>query len=577
MKLLVSLTAGLLSVGLAHASPATPLAKRAVSTDGTCGGTNQFTCKGSSYGDCCSQYGWCGTSADHCGTGCNSAFGTCTGATKPVSSVKAVSSARATSTKAASAPAATSSSAATQCLNGKDVPYKMTSDAAYSDLVAPYNLRLPYKPAVVVIPTTNQHVQDAVVCAAQAGLKVQAKSGGHSYASFSSGGKDGSMMIDLQSFQTISLDKSSGIATVGGGVRLGNLADGIFNQGNAAVSHGTCPGVGIGGHYTHGGYSHTSRNWGLAMDQVVAADFVLANGTVIKASSNQNSEIFWAIKGAAESFGIATSFYVQTRPAPENITYFAFAFNGVMDTKTTFTNSFLHIQDVAKNASVVDNKISFGIYLDGYGTFSLSGAYFGSIADFNAKVKPELLRSLPSNTPTIENMPYYDYLVKVSGETTITVPKTGYAEHDNFFAKSLTVPESTGLASSTLNALFDYLKTAGSVEYYLIINLYGGPGSAINSKDSNFAAYNDRDSLWVFQNYGMSGDSIDFINGVNDAIIKAQPQTNFGAYLNYVDPSYDAATAHKMYYGDAIYTRLAALKKQVDPKSVFWHPQAIGA
>jgi FAD/FMN-containing dehydrogenase len=61
------------------------------------------------------------------------------------------------------------------------------------------------------------------------------------------------------------------------------------------------------------------------------------------------------------------------------------------------------------------------------------------------------------------------------------------------------------------------------------------------------------------------------------AVIGAQPQTTFGAYLNYVDPSYDAATAHKVYYGDALYARLAALKKKVDPKSTFWNPQAIGA
>lgn len=453
----------------------------------------------------------------------------------------------------------------------------MTLDADYAQLIAPYNLRLPYKPAAVVLPTTNQHVQDAVVCASQAGLKVQAKSGGHSYASFSTGGKDGSMIINLQSLQTIQLNKDTGVATVGGGVRLGNLADGIFNQGNAAVSHGTCPGVGIGGHYTHGGYSHTSRNWGLAMDQVVAADFVLANGTLIKASSSQYPDIFWAIRGAAESFGIVTNFYVQTRPAPASITYFAFAFNGVFNSKATFSKTFLHIQDVAKNASVVDNKLSFGIYLDGYGTFSLSGAYFGPVADFNAKVKPELLRTLPSNTPTVQSMAYYDYLVKVSGEASLKTPLTGYDEHDNFFAKSLTVPESAGLTEATLNALFDHLATAGDVEFYIIINLYGGPGSAINSKDTNFAAYNDRDSLWVLQNYGLTGDSVDFVNGINDVMVKAQPQTKFGAYLNYVDPSYDAATAHKLYYGDAVYARLAALKKVVDPQSVFWHPQAIGA
>jgi hypothetical protein len=162
----------------------------------------------------------------------------------------------------------------------------------------------------------------------------------------------------------------------------------------------------------------------------------------------------------------------------------------------------------------------------------VGGAYFGSVADFNSKVRPELMRGLTPSNPTVESLSWYDFLVKTSGETTIKTPVTGYDLHEDFFAKSVTVPESDGLAANTMNALYDHLKTAGSVSYYM---------------------------------------------GINSAIINAQPQTKFGAYLNYVDPSYDAATAHKLYYGDAIYSRLAALKKQVDPKSVFWHPQAIGA
>jgi hypothetical protein len=103
MKFLISLTAGLLSVGLAHASPAAALSKRAVSIDGSCAGTKGFTCKGSSFGNCCSTYGWCGSSTDHCGTGCNSAFGTCasSGATSKPSSTAV----RTSSTRAASPPA----------------------------------------------------------------------------------------------------------------------------------------------------------------------------------------------------------------------------------------------------------------------------------------------------------------------------------------------------------------------------------------------------------------------------------------------------------------------------------------
>lgn len=86
------------------------------------------------------------------------------------------------------------------CLGSKDVPVKWTDSPDYAELAEPFNLRLQYKPAVIVVPTTNQHVQDAVSCAASFDVKVQAKSGGHSYASFSSGGQDGSMSKILPFF-----------------------------------------------------------------------------------------------------------------------------------------------------------------------------------------------------------------------------------------------------------------------------------------------------------------------------------------------------------------------------------------
>lgn len=128
------------------------------------------------------------------------------------------------------------------CLGNASVPISLLSSPDFAQLAEAFNIRLPYTPAVIVLPTTPQHVSDAVKCASRSGVKVQAKSGGHSYASYSSGGKNGSMIVDLESFQSISVDSETGIATVGGGVRLGNLALGIFNQAQRALPHGTCPG-----------------------------------------------------------------------------------------------------------------------------------------------------------------------------------------------------------------------------------------------------------------------------------------------------------------------------------------------
>lgn len=192
------------------------------------------------------------------------------------------------------APPTSTSTAGTlgQCLTQKNFPIRLTSSSDFSQLAQPYNLRLPYTPAVIVLPTTVQHISDAVTCAAKYNVKVQPRGGGHSYAAFSLGGQNGAMVIDLQSFQEVSLDANN-IAKVGGGVRLGNLAQGIFNQKQRALPHGTCPGVGVGGHATHGGFGLSSRAWGLTLDTIVGLDVVLANGSFVKATSTAYPEIYY--------------------------------------------------------------------------------------------------------------------------------------------------------------------------------------------------------------------------------------------------------------------------------------------
>ena len=100
------------------------------------------------------------------------------------------------------------------------------------------------------------------------------------------------MVVDLENLQTINVGVN-GIATVGAGVRLGNLALGLYNQAKRALPHGTCPGVGIGGHFTHGGYGYDSRKWGLALDTIVALDVVLANGSFVHATAKTYPKLYY--------------------------------------------------------------------------------------------------------------------------------------------------------------------------------------------------------------------------------------------------------------------------------------------
>lgn len=97
----------------------------------------------------------------------------------------------------------------TDCLRTANVPISLNTSSDWSSLTTPYNLRLSWTPAVVTIPETQQHVEDSIKCAAASSVTVQAKSGGHSYSSYSTGGQDGSLIVNLQNFQDISVDDGS--------------------------------------------------------------------------------------------------------------------------------------------------------------------------------------------------------------------------------------------------------------------------------------------------------------------------------------------------------------------------------
>ena len=130
----------------------------------------------------------------------------------------------------------------TSCLTSANVPYEDSSSSDFSALNDAYNLRLQYTPAAIATPETNQHVSDAVICASENNIKVAARSGGHSYASYSTGGQDGSLVVNLENFQNVTLDNSTGVAAVGGGIRLGNMDLKIYLLGQRALSHGTSAG-----------------------------------------------------------------------------------------------------------------------------------------------------------------------------------------------------------------------------------------------------------------------------------------------------------------------------------------------
>jgi FAD/FMN-containing dehydrogenase len=116
--------------------------------------------------------------------------------------------------------------------------------------VQPYNLDIKVTPAAVVRPRTTADISGVVKCAAASNVKVQAKSGGHSYGNYGLGGVDGAVVIDMVNFQQFSLENDTWLATVGAGTRLSDVYMKLHDAGRRAIPHAVCPGVGIGGQAT---------------------------------------------------------------------------------------------------------------------------------------------------------------------------------------------------------------------------------------------------------------------------------------------------------------------------------------
>lgn len=220
------------------------------------------------------------------------------------------------STASLTPPTTSKTEIAIRCLQQHSVPFLTSHSTDWAQDTATFNIRIPHTPSILIYAETVQNVQDVVVCGVIAGLKVSARSGGHSYASFGLGGEDGHMIVDLSKFDSIEVDHATNIATVGAGARLGNVASGLYTQGGRAISHGSCPAVGLSGHILHGGYGWVSHNKGLALDWMVGANVVLANGTHVHCSEMENADLFWALRGAGSNFGMVTSFELKTFAAP---------------------------------------------------------------------------------------------------------------------------------------------------------------------------------------------------------------------------------------------------------------------
>jgi FAD/FMN-containing dehydrogenase len=184
----------------------------------------------------------------------------------------------------------------------------LPGDPRYDVTRGVFNAMVDRRPALIARCATTADVAAAVRFARDTGLEVAVRSGGHSVTGL--GVCDGGIVIDLGGLDTVDVDPVAKTARAGGGVLWGTFdaatqAHGLHTPGGRVTT------TGIGGFTTGGGYGWTSSKHGLACDNLVSAEVVLADGTIVRASERESPDLFWGLRGGGGNFGVVTEFELR--------------------------------------------------------------------------------------------------------------------------------------------------------------------------------------------------------------------------------------------------------------------------
>jgi hypothetical protein len=184
-------------------------------------------------------------------------------------------------------------------------------DGNYDEARAVYNGMIDRRPGLIARCHSADDVAAVVNYARNHGTLLAIRGGGHNGGGL--GTVDDGIVIDLSPMKAITVDAAAKTARVEGGC-VWNEVDAATNAFGLATPSGVISTTGVGGLTLGGGIGHLSRACGLSVDNVLEAEMVLADGSQVRANANENSDLYWAIRGGGGNFGVVTAFTFRLHP-----------------------------------------------------------------------------------------------------------------------------------------------------------------------------------------------------------------------------------------------------------------------
>ncbi len=431
------------------------------------------------------------------------------------------------------------------------------ADETYDASRAVWNGMIDRRPAVVLRPDNAAEVVAALRFARDEDLEVAVRSGGHSLPGYST--CDDGVIIDLARMRGVSIDPERRVARVNGGALLGELDDGAQAFG-LACNVGTVSHTGVAGLTLGGGMGRLQRKLGLTIDSLRMVDVVTADGRQVRASADENPDLFWGMRGAGPNFGIVTGFEFDLSPVGPEITRGALIYPAerARDVAAAFRDFMPAAPDDLMASLIIGEALpadEFPASIAGQPVAILSITYAGPADDADRVLAP--LLSL--GEPATGSVGRQTYLASQHAND------ESMAWGHRIYTKSGFV---NALPDELIDAFVDHVAASPPGEDVFSIWAFGGAVGRIADEATAFAGRSapfwiGAESMWddpaddeAHRRWGRSG------------IELMRPWQATGSYVNDVTELADESLVRSI-YGDAKYERLVALKQAWDPDNVF--------
>nr|AYE56103.1 O-acetylstemmadenine oxidase [Amsonia hubrichtii] len=449
------------------------------------------------------------------------------------------------------------------------------------------------KPLAIITPFRYSHVQAAVVCCKQVRLQIRIRSGGHDYEGLSYRSEVPFIILDLRNLRSITVDIEDSSAWVESGATSGELYYQIAMKSPIhAFPAGIYSTVGVGGHFSGGGFGTMLRKYGLAADNIIDAYIVDAKGRLLNRES-MGKDLFWAIRGGGgASFGVIVAWKIKLVHVPPVVTVF--------DLPKTFEEGAIDLihkwQNVGPEVSE-DLFLAVSVMADASGGNKTIMAGFTSLflgtADLLLKEMEERFPELGLRTEHCSEMSWINAVMHFSGypsgETISALkngeaplPKNCVATNSDFVQEPLSV--------SALEKLWNFCLEERNTPIILMLP-HGGMMSKISETETPFPYRQGviysliYEVVWDCQDDYFSEEYISSLRRFHDHLtphVLKHPRGTFlntrnldtGKHDNY-DITYSKAKEWGLKYFKKNFRRLAIIKGEVDAENFFHFEQSI--